>query len=91
MKYKDFYVKNYKSVRDAIEGFTTYPELYNRERIYESLVYRTPHEFYFGGNNNDLMLKMSPNCSTKYNPSLCLGKREGNTFAEVMSNEKRKR
>jgi putative transposase len=52
VKYEEVYVKNYESVRDAVEGLTRYFGLYNRERLHESLGYRTPHEVYFGGNNN---------------------------------------
>jgi putative transposase len=52
VKYEEVYVKNYESVRDAVEGLARYFELYNRERLHESLGYRTPHEVYFGGNNN---------------------------------------
>ena len=52
VKYEEVYVKNYESVRDAIEGLTRYFQLYNKERIHESLGYRTPHEVYFGGSNN---------------------------------------
>jgi putative transposase len=52
VKYEEVYVKNYESVKDAVEGLARYFELYNRERLHESLGYRTPHEMYFGGNNN---------------------------------------
>jgi putative transposase len=56
VKYEEVYVKNYESVRDAVEGLTRYFQLYNRERLHESLGHWTPHEVYFGGNrksNND--------------------------------------
>lgn len=56
VKYEEVYVKNYESVRCAVEGLTRYFELYNRERLHESLGQRTPHEVYFGSNgksNND--------------------------------------
>lgn len=53
VKYEEVYAKNYESVRDAVAGLTRYFQLYNRERIHESLGYRTPHEVYFGGNNNN--------------------------------------
>jgi putative transposase len=62
VKYEEVYVKNYESVpvcehrsgrRDAVEGLTRYFQLYNMERLHESLGYRTPHEVYFGGNNNN--------------------------------------
>jgi hypothetical protein len=41
-----------KKTIDAVEGLTRYFQLY-RERIHESLGYRTPHKVYFGGNNNN--------------------------------------
>ena len=56
VKYEEVYVKNYESVRDAVEGLTRYFQLYNGERLHESLGKRTPHEVYFGSNrkfNND--------------------------------------
>jgi putative transposase len=52
VKYEEVYVKNYESVRDAVEGLTRYFELYNRERLHESPGYRTPHEVYFSGNSH---------------------------------------
>lgn len=53
VKYEEVYAKNYESVRDAVEGLGRYFQLYNRERIHESLGYRTPHEVYFSGNNKN--------------------------------------
>ncbi len=53
VKYEEVYVHSYESVRDASEGLTRYFQLYNRERLHESLGYRTPHEVYFGGNNKN--------------------------------------
>jgi putative transposase len=56
VKYEEVYVHNYESVRDAVEGLTRYFQLYNSERLHESLGHRTPHEVYFGNdrriNNN---------------------------------------
>lgn len=52
VKYEEVYIKNYESVRDAYDNLARYFELYNRERLHESLGYRTPHEAYFSGNNN---------------------------------------
>jgi len=52
VKYEEVYVHNYESVRDAVKGLTRYFQLYNWERLHESLGYQTPHEVYFGGNNN---------------------------------------
>jgi len=53
VKYEEVYAKNYESVKDAVEGLTRYFQLYNKERIHESLGYRTPHETYFSGINNN--------------------------------------
>lgn len=54
VKYEEVYIHSYESVRDAYANLTRYFQLYNRERLHESLGYRTPHEVYFGavGNNN---------------------------------------
>jgi len=53
VKYEEVYVKNYESVRDVVEGLTKYFELYNMQRLHESLGYRRPHEVYFSCNNNN--------------------------------------
>lgn len=54
VKYEEVYVHSYESVRDAYNNLTRYFQLYNKERLHESLGYRTPHEVYFGeGRNND--------------------------------------
>jgi len=56
VKYEEVYVKNYESLRDAVEWLTRYFQIYNWERLHESLEKRTPHEVYFGSNrkfNND--------------------------------------
>lgn len=53
VKYEEVYVHSYESVRDAKDNLARYFQLYNRERLHESLGYRTPHEVYFGyGRNN---------------------------------------
>jgi putative transposase len=48
VKYEEVYVHSYESVSDARNGLSKYFQLYNRERLHESLGYRTPHEVYFG-------------------------------------------
>lgn len=53
VKYEEVYVHSYESVKDASEGITRYFQLYNRERLHESLGYRTPHEVYFDRNNKN--------------------------------------
>ena len=53
VKYEEVYVHSYESVRDARKSLSKYFQLYNRERLHESLGYRTPYEVYFGeGRNN---------------------------------------
>lgn len=47
VKYEEVYLHNYESVRDVTEGLSRYFQLYNTERLHESLGYRTPHEIYF--------------------------------------------
>lgn len=53
VKYEEVYVHSYESVRDANESLSRYFKLYNRERLHESLGYRTPHEVYFGSGRNN--------------------------------------
>jgi putative transposase len=53
VKYEEVYIHNYESVRDALNSLMKYFQLYNRERIHESLGYQTPHEVYFGSNNRN--------------------------------------
>ena len=52
VKYEEVYVHNYESIRDARENLATYFQLYNRERLHESLEYQTPHEVYFSNCKN---------------------------------------
>jgi putative transposase len=53
VKYEEVYVHSYESVMDALNGLTRYFQLYNRDRLHESLRYRTPHEVYFGDNRKN--------------------------------------
>lgn len=53
VKYEEVYVHSYESAREAINGLTRYFQLYDSERLHESLGYRTPHEVYFGDNNKE--------------------------------------
>ncbi len=53
VKYEEVYVHSYESVKDAWEYLTRYFQLYNGERLHESLGYRTPHELYFGDGRNN--------------------------------------
>lgn len=53
VKYEEVYLHSYESVRDARNGLARYFQLYNTERLHESLGYKTPHEIYFGKGRND--------------------------------------
>lgn len=48
VKYEEVYLHGYESVMDAQNGLGNYFQLYNTERLHESLGYRTPQEVYFG-------------------------------------------
>ena len=47
LKYEEVYINDYNTVRDAKEGISRYINFYNRERLHQSLGYRTPAEVYF--------------------------------------------
>jgi putative transposase len=49
VKYEEVYVKDYRYVPDAIRGLRAYFEFYNRERLHQSLDYRTPEAVYRQG------------------------------------------
>lgn len=46
VKYEEVYIKEYNSVRDAVQNLRAYFRFYNQERGHQSLGYRTPHEVY---------------------------------------------
>jgi len=48
VKYNNIYVQEYHTVSDARAGLREYFDLYNTERIHQSLEYRTPWEVYAG-------------------------------------------
>jgi putative transposase len=48
VKYEEVYIHNYESVRDALNSLAKCFQLYNKEKLHESLRYQTPHELYFG-------------------------------------------
>jgi putative transposase len=47
VKYEEIYLKDYESVREAVESLQRFFLFYNRERIHQSLGYQTPAEVYF--------------------------------------------
>lgn len=48
VKYEEVYLKDYSDVAEARENLRRYFEFYNRERLHQSLGYRTPEAVYRG-------------------------------------------
>ena len=48
VKYEEVYLKDYGNIHDASDGLDRYFDLYNHERLHQSLDYVTPAEVYFG-------------------------------------------
>jgi transposase InsO family protein len=46
IKYKDFHIKRYESVRELCDGVARYFRFYNIERFHRWLGYLTPEEMY---------------------------------------------
>lgn len=49
LKYEDVYLKDYVTVEEARHGLGLYFAFYNRERLHQSLNYRTPEAVYLAG------------------------------------------
>jgi putative transposase len=49
VKYEKVYLNDFRTVRDAYQGFKEYFEFYNHERPHQSLDYRTPAEVHWAG------------------------------------------
>ncbi len=49
VKYEEVYLKDYRHAPDAITGLRAYFEFYNRERLHQSLDYKTPEAVYRHG------------------------------------------
>jgi putative transposase len=49
LKYEDIYLKEYTTVDELYEGLLRYFELYNHERLHQSLDYQTPYQVYHWG------------------------------------------
>jgi putative transposase len=49
MKDEDVYIKEYRSVQEAINSLRSYFEFYNRERLHHALNYQTPETVYRQG------------------------------------------
>jgi len=48
VKYEEVFTKDYENPLDAEKNLRIYFEMYNNERLHESLNYNTPAEIYFG-------------------------------------------
>lgn len=48
LKYKEVYLKEYRTPREAREGISSYLNFYNTARVHQALGYRTPAEVYWG-------------------------------------------
>lgn len=48
VKYEEVYLKDYQSPREARRSLGEYFSFYNRERLHQSLNYRTPEEVFYG-------------------------------------------
>lgn len=49
VKYEEVYLKDYRHASDAMKGLHQYFEFYNRERLHQSLEYKTPETVYRHG------------------------------------------
>lgn len=49
LKYEEVYLKDYRNVSEAITGLGNYFQFYNRERLHQSLNYKTPESVYRQG------------------------------------------
>jgi len=49
VKYEEVYLKDYANVDEAIRSLRAYFDFYNRERLHQSLGYRTPEAVYLAG------------------------------------------
>jgi putative transposase len=52
LKYEDVYPQSYSTIKEARTGIGKYINIYNTERLHQSLDYATPDEVYFKGVNN---------------------------------------
>ncbi|MBI4528349.1 MAG: transposase [Deltaproteobacteria bacterium] len=48
VKYEEVYLNSYQTVREACHRLERYFRFYNRERLHQSLNYRTPAEIHWG-------------------------------------------
>jgi len=55
LKYEDVYPQSYASLKEARTGIGKYINIYNTQRLHQSLDYATPDEIYFKGVNNQVL------------------------------------
>lgn len=48
LKYEEVYIRDYQSLKEAKGGIEKYLTFYNKQRLHQSLDYRTPAEVYWG-------------------------------------------
>jgi transposase InsO family protein len=48
VKYEEIFLKDYQVAADAEQVLESYFEFYNKERLHQSLQYRTPASVYYG-------------------------------------------
>lgn len=59
LKYEDIYIHNYETPPELYKGLTRYFDLYNNERLHESLDYKTPWEVHFGIGNIPIVAEIA--------------------------------
>lgn len=52
LKYEEVYLHSYETVKEAKEGIGRYFSFYNRQRLHESLGYKTPEQVYLSRDEN---------------------------------------
>jgi putative transposase len=50
VKYEEVYLKDYQSMKDAQRSLKDYLNFYNKERLHQSLKYKTPESIYHMAN-----------------------------------------
>ena len=53
LKYEDIYLNSYETINELLQGLTKYINFFNKERIHQSLDYKTPDSIYYDNINLD--------------------------------------